>query len=142
MRGEENKKQRSEKRSLVAAACKKLDWVFTETQQSYAWITTAPYCYYWGDLDTHGFAILNRARSYLPQLKSLLMDKKTLLKEKNLWTQEADVCHTEVLQYLNTEEQETYRNLRDNMIGYKIRLEQERIEWSYAWAVITTDLHV
>ena len=28
-----------------------------------------------GDLDTHGFAILNCARSYLPELKSVLMDE-------------------------------------------------------------------
>ncbi|NOR71388.1 MAG: hypothetical protein GQ532_17115, partial [Methylomarinum sp.] len=33
---------------------------------------------YWGDLDTHGFAILSRLRHYYPQVKSILMDEKTL----------------------------------------------------------------
>ncbi len=36
------------------------------------WVARA-HCIYWGDLDTHGFAILNRARSYLPELKSVLI---------------------------------------------------------------------
>lgn len=40
-------------------------------------------CIYWGDIDTHGYAILNRARSYLPHLKSFLMDGQTLLNHKN-----------------------------------------------------------
>lgn len=101
------------------------------------WVSATRSCYYWGDLDTHGFAILNRARSCLPQLESLLMDKETLLKEKELWTQETEACHTEVLQYLNDREQETYRILRNNVLEHQIRLEQERIEWNYAWGVIT-----
>jgi hypothetical protein len=30
-------------------------------------------CWYWGDLDRHGFTILSRARTVVPHLKSLLM---------------------------------------------------------------------
>ena len=30
-------------------------------------------CWYWGDLDRHGFTLLSRARTMLPQLESLLM---------------------------------------------------------------------
>jgi hypothetical protein len=41
--------------------------------------------YYWGDIDTHGFAILNRVRSFLPQTRSMLMDEETLLRGKALW---------------------------------------------------------
>jgi hypothetical protein len=37
---------------------------------------------YWGDLDTHGFAILDRARRYLPSLESILMDEETLLSHR------------------------------------------------------------
>ncbi|MCK5666880.1 MAG: hypothetical protein KAI17_25510, partial [Thiotrichaceae bacterium] len=33
--------------------------------------------YYWGDLDTHGFAILSRLRHCYPQVKSILMDRET-----------------------------------------------------------------
>jgi hypothetical protein len=30
-------------------------------------------CWYWGDLDRHGFTLLSRARTMVPQLASLLM---------------------------------------------------------------------
>ena len=45
-------------------------------------------CHYWGDLDTHGFAILSRLRQHLPQARSLLMDTETLLAHRDLWVQE------------------------------------------------------
>ena len=48
------------------------------------WVAKA-HCVYWGDLDTHGFAILNRARNYLPELKSVLMDEETLRSHHDLW---------------------------------------------------------
>lgn len=35
--------------------------------------------HYWGDIDTHGFAILNQLRKYFPHAQSLLMDRETLL---------------------------------------------------------------
>lgn len=38
-----------------------------------AWLAAQP-LYYWGDLDTHGFAILSRLRGSWPQVRSLLMD--------------------------------------------------------------------
>src|SRR5215472_8982883 len=31
-------------------------------------------CWYWGDLDRHGFTLLSRARTMVPQLASLLME--------------------------------------------------------------------
>ena len=34
---------------------------------------------YWGDIDTHGFAILDRLRHRLPRARSILMDRATLL---------------------------------------------------------------
>jgi hypothetical protein len=37
------------------------------------------------DIDTHGFAILSQARSVFPELKSLLMDRETLLANRPLW---------------------------------------------------------
>ena len=36
------------------------------------WIRHAR-CWYWGDLDRHGFTILSRARTVIPHLESLLM---------------------------------------------------------------------
>lgn len=35
--------------------------------------------WYWGDIDTHGFGILNRLRASLPHARSLLMDRPTLM---------------------------------------------------------------
>ncbi|MCL7660007.1 DUF2220 domain-containing protein, partial [Klebsiella pneumoniae] len=43
---------------------------------------------YWGDLDSHGFAILNRLRSHLPEVESVLMDEATLLAHRDLWVPE------------------------------------------------------
>ncbi|NKY22418.1 DUF2220 domain-containing protein [Cellulomonas denverensis] len=41
---------------------------------------------YWGDLDSHGFAILDRMRAHVPHARSLLMDTTTLLAHRELWT--------------------------------------------------------
>ena len=41
--------------------------------------------YYWGDIDTHGFAILNQLRRTLPHVTSVLMDERTLLDHRDLW---------------------------------------------------------
>ena len=41
--------------------------------------------YYWGDIDTHGFAILDQLRAYFPAARSLLMDRETLLAHRALW---------------------------------------------------------
>ncbi|WP_273794049.1 Wadjet anti-phage system protein JetD domain-containing protein, partial [Brucella intermedia] len=44
--------------------------------------------FYLGDLDTHGLAILARARQVFPQLRSVLMDEVTLRAWPQFWTQE------------------------------------------------------
>jgi hypothetical protein len=48
------------------------------------WVMRAQ-CIYWGDVDTHGLAILSRARSKMPHLESALMDEHTLLSHRDLW---------------------------------------------------------
>jgi hypothetical protein len=90
-------------------------------------------CYYWGDLDTHGFAILNRLRYYLPHAKSLLMDQTTLLAHRSFWGQEDSPKLDAELPLLTNNEQLLYRDLCNNRWGTNIRLEQERIPWEYAW---------
>ncbi|KQV42889.1 MULTISPECIES: DUF3322 domain-containing protein [unclassified Duganella] len=84
---------------------------------------------YWGDIDTHGYAILHRARCHLPQLQSLLMDEATLLQFSSLWTKEADQCAAEDLPLLQPAERIVYQGLRDHRWGHCLRLEQERISW-------------
>ena len=91
---------------------------------------------YWGDLDTHGFAILNRARAHVPNLRSILMDEATLQSHAELWTQEK-VPHTaEALPLLTQAEQSVYQALKRNIWGQNVRLEQERIAWDVAWRVL------
>ena len=90
-------------------------------------------CIYWGDIDTHGFVILNRARSYLPHLVSVLMDEKTLLGHRELWVMERDQYASEELPLLTAAELKVFQSLMHNVWGQQIRMEQERIRWDEAW---------
>jgi hypothetical protein len=99
------------------------------------WVTKAN-CIYWGDLDTHGFAILNRARTYLPELKSVLMDEETLRSHQDLWVEEKTQHGAETLPLLTDHEQTVYRGIKHNRWGQNIRLEQERIAWDIVWGVV------
>ncbi|MGH3298928.1 MAG: Wadjet anti-phage system protein JetD domain-containing protein, partial [Trebonia sp.] len=84
---------------------------------------------YWGDLDTHGFAILNRLRSHFPHARSVLMDRSTLLAHQSQWVREPSQS-TAVLPLLDPEEQTTYQALLSGTYGQAIRLEQERISFT------------
>ncbi len=83
---------------------------------------------YWGDLDSHGFAILNRFRSYGLTINTVLMDVATL-------DAHADLCVPEprpaagLFSQLQPAELAVMAELaaRGN-----VRLEQERIQWNYA----------
>lgn len=96
--------------------------------------------FYWGDLDTHGFAILNRARSYLPRLQSILMDEKTLLTYQSLWVEEEKPHTATFLPELTPTEQAVYQGIKQNHWGERIRLEQERIAWNYAREAISISI--
>ena len=93
-------------------------------------------CIYWGDIDTHGFAILSQARKYLPALESILMDEAALLGHRQLWVEEKKQHPAIELPLLTNDEQKVYKSLKDNVWGQNIRLEQERICWDTAWNVI------
>jgi hypothetical protein len=85
---------------------------------------------YWGDLDTHGFAILDQLRADFPDAGSLLMDRKTLLAHRELWTSEATPTKAE-LGRLRPDERALYDDLRYDRLAPALRLEQERI--GFAW---------
>lgn len=91
---------------------------------------------YAGDLDTHGFAILNRFRMSFPAVASILMDKETLLTHREHWTQEPSPT-TADLSNLTQAEQEVYDALRDNHYGEGVRLEQERISYDRILAAVS-----
>ena len=101
----------------------------------FSWLARAK-CIYWGDLDTHGFAILHRARSYVPALQSVLMDEDTLLQHKTLWVDESAQHPATELTLLTEQEQQLYRDLKQQRWGQNVRLEQERIDWATAWSVL------
>jgi hypothetical protein len=105
----------------------------------FPWLARAK-CIYWGDLDTHGFAILHRARSYIPELQSVLMDEDTLLRHKALWVDESAQHPATELTLLTEQEQQLYRNLKQQRWGQNVRLEQERINWAAAWSVLQRSL--
>ena len=100
-----------------------------------SWVTDAN-CIYWGDLDTHGFAILNRARTCLPELKSILMDEETLRSHQGLWVEEKAQHGADTLPLLSDPEQAVYQAMKHNVWGQNIRLEQERIAWDVAWNAV------
>jgi len=86
--------------------------------------------HYWGDLDTHGFAMLDRLRAGLPRARSLLMDRATLLAHRPFWTTE-EAPHIALLDRLAPEEAALYADLHYDRFGRSVRLEQERI--SFGW---------
>lgn len=86
---------------------------------------------YWGDIDTHGFAILDRLRAWLPEARSVLMDRETLLAHQDRWVTE-DRPATSVLTRLTPDEQNLYTDLVEDRLGDRVRLEQERIDWCRA----------
>ncbi len=88
--------------------------------------------YYWGDIDTHGFGILERLRATLPQARSWLMDHDTLLAHRSLWGQEpADKRYRGDPIRLSAAERALFDALRQDRLGERVRLEQERI--GYGW---------
>lgn len=82
--------------------------------------------FYWGDIDTHGFAILDQLRSHFPHTKSLLMDRETLLAHRLLCVEEEAPSRRDLVRLL-PEEARLYDDLRNDRIGHALRLEQERI---------------
>jgi hypothetical protein len=83
---------------------------------------------YWGDLDTHGFAILSRLRDRVPTVRSFLMDRPTLLAHRNQIVVEPNP--TEAVLGLTPEEDALYRDLIEDRYGPSVRLEQERVRFS------------
>jgi hypothetical protein len=86
--------------------------------------------FYWGDIDTHGFAILDQLRSNFPHVASFLMDGETLLAHRAQWGEEPEPARHDLAR-LTIEEAALYDELRFDRIQPRLRLEQERI--GYGW---------
>jgi hypothetical protein len=90
----------------------------------------ARHLHYWGDIDTHGFAILNQLRCYFPHAASFLMDHETLLAHRSYWVEEPEPARHD-LQHLSADEAAVYDDLRFDRLQPRLRLEQERV--GYGW---------
>jgi hypothetical protein len=82
--------------------------------------------HYWGDIDTHGFAILHQLRGYFPHAESFLMDRETLLAHQLHWGEEAEPVRHDLTR-LTDDEGALYDELRYDRFQPSLRLEQERI---------------
>ncbi|WP_029047824.1 Wadjet anti-phage system protein JetD domain-containing protein [Cupriavidus sp. amp6] len=91
--------------------------------------------YYWGDIDTHGFAMLSQLRGVFGHAESLLMDRETLIAFEAQWGVE-DSQMLRDLPGLNAAERALYDDLRDNRIRKNLRLEQERIGFEWVRAAV------
>ena len=86
---------------------------------------------YWGDIDTHGFAILDQLRAQLAHAQSFLMDRDTLLAHQAQWTTEPQPTQRDLAR-LTAAERPLYDDLRWRRLRDEpVRLEQERI--GFGW---------
>jgi hypothetical protein len=91
--------------------------------------------HYWGDIDTHGFAILDQLRSQFEHVESFLMNRETLLAFASQWDWEEKQTVRD-LPRLNREEQALYDDLRDNRLRKNLRLEQEKVGFGWVEAAL------
>lgn len=99
---------------------------------SLPWLAEAD-VHYWGDLDTHGFAILDRLRAWVPQTRSVLMDRQTLLEHRDRWGREPSPTSAR-LRHLTPDEAALYEDLVSDRFAERLRLEQERVDWAWVEA--------
>jgi len=93
------------------------------------WVRDSPVVY-WGDLDSHGFAILHRLRSHHARVTTALMDTETLLGHRDLWVADPKPQRG-TFDTLTTSERAALERLRAEG---DMRMEQERIPWTTAFA--------
>jgi hypothetical protein len=98
--------------------------------------------YYWGDIDTHGFAILDQLRVHLPHAQSLMMDRETLMAHAGRWGHEPQPVLRD-LPRLSTQEHALFDDLRHRRLGLapgtaQVRLEQERIGFGWVQQALAT----
>lgn len=93
------------------------------------WLGGVP-VHYWGDIDTHGFAILDQLRAVVPHATSLMMDGETLQAHRDYWGIEDKPTRRD-LHRLTAAELVLYDDLRDNRLQPNLRLEQERIRFGW-----------
>jgi hypothetical protein len=86
--------------------------------------------HYWGDIDTHGFAILDQLRGHFPHAASFLMDRETLIAHETHWGEEPEPVRHDLTR-LTPDEARLYDELRFDRVRPGLRLEQERV--GFGW---------
>jgi hypothetical protein len=91
---------------------------------------------YWGDIDTDGLEILSLARALFPDLRSILMDSRTLHRYRDRWVPEGVTNELADRARLLPDERAVYEALLANKWeGWDgdrgVRLEQERLDWPH-----------
>ena len=85
---------------------------------------------YWGDIDTHGFRILDQLRAIHPHVESVLMDEETLLAHRDFWGTEPSPSQAKLAR-LTQPERAIYETLVNDKYETRLRLEQELIRWDW-----------
>jgi hypothetical protein len=99
------------------------------------WLARSP-IHYWGDIDTHGFTILDQLRHQFAHVESFLMDRTTLMAFSSHWGREEKPTRRD-LSRLTADEGMLYDDLRDNRLGVNLRLEQERIGFGWVQSALS-----
>ncbi len=115
--------------------------VFMKMGQAVALLAQLPWlqgCHavYWGYIDTHGLAILERARGVLPGLTVVLMDEAMLLEYRCLCGAEDAQPPDAALEHLGPGEQSLFERLKSDPALRGLRLEQESLPWPAAMAAL------
>ncbi|MEP7110559.1 MAG: DUF2220 domain-containing protein, partial [Ferruginibacter sp.] len=92
---------------------------------------------YWGDLDSHGFVILNQMRTYFPQTESVMMDMETFELFKGEGLVPGEKTNAINLSKLSEDEMQVFSLLKSN----NFRLEQEKIRQDYVDALFRKFYH-
>jgi hypothetical protein len=87
--------------------------------------------WYWGDIDTHGFSILDQFKNIFPNSRSLMMDYQTLKRFRNKWVRESKPNKGASLTRLSKDEKKIYESLSSDLYGVNLRLEQEFVDYIY-----------
>lgn len=95
--------------------------------------------HYWGDLDSHGFRILDRLRGRLPRLRSVLMDPRTARNHLELAVEEPTPSGF-LPTRLTGEEAVTLALLRERSGAGCLRIEQERIVFTHVVEQLAANL--
>jgi len=114
-----------------------------KTAANFAWLTGAPRLYYWGDIDAHGYEILNGYRADGLPVTSILMDQGTYDAYERFGT-DTDKNNAPLrpgtpkpLDELHPHERAVYHRILDpGHTGHR-RIEQERIPLDVALAAVS-----